>query len=52
MSAKRLTVEAEAGGLATVSGNYPGIELYMSEGDRLADLVREGIEPLVKGPNL
>lgn len=27
---------------------YPGIELYMSEGDRLADLVREGIDCVLR----
>ena len=27
---------------------YPGIELYMSEGDRLADLIREGIDCVLR----
>lgn len=27
---------------------YPGIQLYMSEGDRLADLVREGIDCVLR----
>src|SRR5271168_1099366 len=27
---------------------YPGIELYMSEGDRLVDLVREGIDCVLR----
>jgi len=27
---------------------YPGIELYMSEGDRLVDLIREGIDCVVR----
>lgn len=27
---------------------YPGIELFMSEGDRLADLIREGIDCVVR----
>jgi DNA-binding transcriptional LysR family regulator len=28
--------------------DYPGIELYLSEGDRLVDLVREGIDCVVR----
>src|SRR5437660_447270 len=27
---------------------YPGIELYMSEGDRLVDLIREGIDCVLR----
>src|SRR3977135_1070592 len=27
---------------------YPGIELYISEGDRLVDLIREGIDFVVR----
>ncbi|WP_213772947.1 LysR family transcriptional regulator [Bradyrhizobium sp. dw_78] len=27
---------------------YPGLELYMSEGDRLADLIREGIDCVLR----
>ena len=31
---------------------YPGIELYMSEGERLVDLVREGIDCVLRAGNL
>src|SRR5258706_14283825 len=31
---------------------YPGIELYMSEGDRLVDLIREGIDCVLRGGDL
>jgi len=31
---------------------YPEIELYMSEGDRLVDLVREGIDCVLRVGNL
>src|SRR5467141_1721174 len=31
---------------------YPGIELYMSEGDRLVDLIREGIDCVLRVGNL
>jgi DNA-binding transcriptional LysR family regulator len=31
---------------------YPGIELYMSEGDRLVDLIREGIDCVLRAGEL
>jgi DNA-binding transcriptional LysR family regulator len=34
--------------LADFLAEYPGIELYMSEGDRLADLIREGIDCVLR----
>jgi DNA-binding transcriptional LysR family regulator len=35
-------------GLPDFLAEYPGIELYMSEGDRLVDLVREGIDCVLR----
>lgn len=35
-------------GLARFLADYPGIEFYMSEGDRLVDLVREGIDCVLR----
>ncbi|WP_354679623.1 LysR family transcriptional regulator [Cupriavidus plantarum] len=35
-------------GLPAFLGRYPGIELQISEGDRLVDLVREGIDCVVR----
>lgn len=35
-------------GLPRFLATYPGIELYMSEGDRLVDLVREGIDCVLR----
>src|SRR3979411_1348688 len=35
-------------GLPDFLVEYPGIELYMSEGDRLVDLIREGIDCVVR----
>jgi DNA-binding transcriptional LysR family regulator len=34
--------------LAEFLNEYPGIEIYMSEGDRLVDLVREGIDCVLR----
>ena len=34
--------------LADFLAEYPGIELYMSEGDRLVDLIREGIDCVLR----
>jgi DNA-binding transcriptional LysR family regulator len=34
--------------LSDFLAEYPGIELYLSEGDRLADLIREGIDCVLR----
>lgn len=39
-------------GLPEFLKRYPGIELYIGEGDRLVDLVREGIDCVLRAGNL
>lgn len=39
-------------GLADFLAQYPDIEFYMSEGDRLVDLVREGIDCVIRAGEL
>jgi len=39
-------------GLPEFLKEYPGIQLYMSEGDRLVDLIREGIDCVLRAGDL
>ena len=39
-------------GLPEFLTEYPGIQLYMSEGDRLVDLIREGIDCVLRAGDL